>query len=426
MSLVNLPNAGTTIGSLQIVAQNGDAAIINSGQLQLTNNTINSLVTNGGITTNNNNQFKMANGTITNFNNLIDIDNGTINNNDINGLLCNVYDDPSGTGVSWSRILLTTTVQNINFTNFSPVTGKSTNFMCRFTGWIKPLYTENYTFTTTSDDGIRVFIGHSRIIDSYVVGGPATNSGTIQLTANQWFPISIDYFQAGGGSNLVLQWSSTSQVQQVVPSSAFSFSNIINNPATLGNTNFDGNINAFTNYVGMGNLFIRNPTAWNNISGTGTNAIVRNMASTLPLNNNAVLSISTAGQESFVYPSRTTISINNAAVTGIAQPFDHIGRVASTNGRGTIYCTVDGTANGAAIFTSKPVVSLTAELNASINNAYQNIIVAIDSISADFKQIVVNTTSLGSQTVVLAGNTAVGVSCTVHFIVKGLSNYFPV
>ena len=56
-----------------------------------------------------------------------------------------------------------------------------------------------YVFTATGDDGIRVLVDNSTLIDGWVLQGPTTYTASAVLAAGS-HPVEVDYFQAGGGA----------------------------------------------------------------------------------------------------------------------------------------------------------------------------------------------------------------------------------
>lgn len=102
----------------------------------------------------------------------------------------------------------------------SPAVGLSaTNFSARFEGKIKPKYTENYTFYLTHDGGAKLWVNDVLIIDEWATTGE--HSGTANLTADQFTSIKIEFKNSAATpatSHLTLEWTSTSQTRQVVPS----------------------------------------------------------------------------------------------------------------------------------------------------------------------------------------------------------------
>ena len=82
---------------------------------------------------------------------------------------------------------------------------------------VQPLFNETYTFYTTTDDGVRLWVNGQLIIDHWVPQSPTTWSGSITLQAQQLYAIELDYFQAAGGAVASLAWSSPSTAQTIVP-----------------------------------------------------------------------------------------------------------------------------------------------------------------------------------------------------------------
>lgn len=98
--------------------------------------------------------------------------------------------------------------------------GVSTAFSQHISGFIQAVYTETYTFYITTDDGARLWVNNSKLVDSWVNQGPTAYSGTIALTAGTSYPIVVDYYQGFGPSQLLLEWQSATQARQTVPASA--------------------------------------------------------------------------------------------------------------------------------------------------------------------------------------------------------------
>ncbi|MGY5127053.1 alpha-L-fucosidase [Streptomyces nigrescens] len=90
-------------------------------------------------------------------------------------------------------------------------------FSTRWTGSIQPRYDETYTFTTVSDDTVRLWIDGNPVIDSATPHGPKADKGTVTLKAGHRHRIRIDYTEQTGEAHMKLLWSSPSQDQQIVP-----------------------------------------------------------------------------------------------------------------------------------------------------------------------------------------------------------------
>ena len=98
-------------------------------------------------------------------------------------------------------------VPNFDWGNNAPAVGvPADNFSVRWTGSIEPPATGAIQLRTVSDDGVRVWVDNKLVIDNWTGHGPANDTATVNLQAGQRYPITIDYFDSGGGSTLRLQW----------------------------------------------------------------------------------------------------------------------------------------------------------------------------------------------------------------------------
>ena len=93
------------------------------------------------------------------------------------------------------------------------------NFCVRWSGQILPRYSDAYTLTTVSDDGIRVFVDGKKLIDDWTDHGPTEDSGAITFESGKRYDITIEYFQGGATACAKLMWSSAKQAQEVIPTS---------------------------------------------------------------------------------------------------------------------------------------------------------------------------------------------------------------
>ncbi|WP_238652717.1 PA14 domain-containing protein [Paenibacillus piscarius] len=93
-------------------------------------------------------------------------------------------------------------------------------FSIRWTGQIKPAYSETYQFYTTSDDGIRLWVNGTAVIDSWVKQSGTARTGSIALSAGQLYDIKVEYYENAGDANVHLMWQSPSQAKGTVPASA--------------------------------------------------------------------------------------------------------------------------------------------------------------------------------------------------------------
>ena len=91
-------------------------------------------------------------------------------------------------------------------------------FYVRWRGSITPLYSERYTLSTYTDDGVRLWIGDQLLIDNWTNHGPTIDRASLQLQAGTEYIVRLEYFEQGGGATCELRWESESQVHEVIPS----------------------------------------------------------------------------------------------------------------------------------------------------------------------------------------------------------------
>ena len=92
-------------------------------------------------------------------------------------------------------------------------------FSVRWTGQVEAPVTGTYTFTTTSDDGVRLKIQARTVVENWTQHGPTSNSGTISLSAGKRYDLTLEYYERAGGAVIELAWAYPGQVRQVVPRS---------------------------------------------------------------------------------------------------------------------------------------------------------------------------------------------------------------
>ncbi len=95
------------------------------------------------------------------------------------------------------------------------------NWSASWQGRILANYSETYTFDLTADDGVRLWIDDQLLIDSWHAQDSTTHTATITLEAGQWYSFRMDYYQISGDAGVALEWSSASQIREVIPSSQF-------------------------------------------------------------------------------------------------------------------------------------------------------------------------------------------------------------
>jgi len=138
------------------------------------------------------------------------------------GLFAQYFND-SNDGTFFSSGVLTRTDATVDF-NWSygspdPAVHVD-NFSLRWTGQILAPVTGLYTFTTMSDDGIRLWVNGQQIINNWTAHAVTANSGTISLTAGVKYDIKLEFFEKGKLATVQLSWTYPGQQQQVIPQNA--------------------------------------------------------------------------------------------------------------------------------------------------------------------------------------------------------------
>ncbi|HEX8342697.1 MAG TPA: PQQ-dependent sugar dehydrogenase [Tepidisphaeraceae bacterium] len=133
------------------------------------------------------------------------------------GLSATYFDNKDLSGPSVTRIDPSV---NFNFGDGSPdpAIGADT-FSARWSGKIQSAGAGTYTFRVTSDDGIRVWVGNSLVIDRFIDQSPSTHSGTITLAASTLYDIKIEYYENTGGAVAQLEWQKPAGAFETVPTS---------------------------------------------------------------------------------------------------------------------------------------------------------------------------------------------------------------
>ena len=93
------------------------------------------------------------------------------------------------------------------------------NYSVRWTGQVKPLFSETYTFYANTDDGVRLWVNGVQLVNNWVNQGATEKSGSISLTGGQRYDIVMEYYQGTGYATAKLSWSSASTAKAIIPAS---------------------------------------------------------------------------------------------------------------------------------------------------------------------------------------------------------------
>jgi len=123
----------------------------------------------------------------------------------------------------FSTLKFSQTDENVNFdwgTSSPNETSLGTDqFSVRWSGFMQPLYSGKYTFYVTADDGSKLTIDKTILIDSLNASGLNISSDTMTLVAGQKYFITLEYVENTENASCKLEWESNQQERQVIPKS---------------------------------------------------------------------------------------------------------------------------------------------------------------------------------------------------------------
>lgn len=101
--------------------------------------------------------------------------------------------------------------------------GPTNYFGAQYTGKVTVASAGTWTFYTNSDDGSKLWINGTEVVDNDGLHGMRERSGTIDLSTGS-HDLVVQLFENGGGVGLIVSWQGPggSPAKQVIPSSAFS------------------------------------------------------------------------------------------------------------------------------------------------------------------------------------------------------------
>ena len=128
-------------------------------------------------------------------------------------------------GENFNSKFLTRTDQTVNFPNWWTAEPSLYHkaFSIRWTGSIRPRYSEEYTFFTDADDGVRLWIDGKLLVNNWSDHPNSENGGKIALQAGRVYSVQMEYYENGiGEAGIKLGWVSPSQEREIIPSTLLS------------------------------------------------------------------------------------------------------------------------------------------------------------------------------------------------------------
>jgi len=93
----------------------------------------------------------------------------------------------------------------------------SNKFSARWTGKVEAPASGLFTFTTTTDDGVRLWIDGQLVINNWVDHSAKKNKATINLSAGQKVDVKMEYYENRGVATAKLGWTVPGKSAQIIP-----------------------------------------------------------------------------------------------------------------------------------------------------------------------------------------------------------------
>lgn len=105
--------------------------------------------------------------------------------------------------------------------------GRAEDVGALFTGWIDVPSAGEWQLFTTSDDGSRLWIGDTIVVNNDGLHPMVEAGGTILLAPGR-HKITVAFFERGGGAGLIVSWQGPGTPKQVIPASRWSRGGVVN------------------------------------------------------------------------------------------------------------------------------------------------------------------------------------------------------
>lgn len=139
---------------------------------------------------------------------------------------------------TFGTLVTTRTDASINFNFASAIPAgtaitAATTYSVAWSGQIEPAYSELYTFFVTADDGARLWVDDQLIVQRTFYQAPGELRGQIRLKAGHRVNVRLEFIQQGGPASVKLEWASSSQTKQVVPTNRLYTATEVRNGGSL-------------------------------------------------------------------------------------------------------------------------------------------------------------------------------------------------
>ncbi|WP_324671426.1 PKD domain-containing protein [Hymenobacter sp. GOD-10R] len=138
---------------------------------------------------------------------------------------------------------------------------RDNGYAFQYTGYVTVPTDGQYTFYTSSDDGSKLYIGSTQVVNNDGLHGDVEQAGTIGLQAGT-HAITIAFFENDGGQSLQVSYAGPSLAKQAIPAAAYKRVATTSNQAPVANAGANQTLTLPTNTATL------NGTASTDVDGT--------------------------------------------------------------------------------------------------------------------------------------------------------------
>lgn len=160
-------------------------------------------------------------------------------------------------------------------------------YSIRWTGFVHASQAGSWTFKTVSNDGVRLWVNGTQLIDNWTQHAATLDTGSLSLPGAGWYPILVEYFNDGGTASFELRFEGPGQTDVVIPTSSL----CTEYPGGIAPTADAGAVQVvplgqsltLSGAVGGSNGSVG--ASWTQVSGPAASIVAPNSASTQVLTN---------------------------------------------------------------------------------------------------------------------------------------------
>jgi len=146
-----------------------------------------------------------------------------------NGLVGEYFDIPNLTGLVTTRVDPTVDFTTWGLSPDGTAVSPDGSYSERWTGFVFIDRSGQWSFTTESDDGVRLRVNDILIIDNWNNHAATTDVGQISLSPG-WHPIQLEHYQVGGPVVIQLSFAGPGDPTTIIPTERLSVSATGNTP----------------------------------------------------------------------------------------------------------------------------------------------------------------------------------------------------